>query len=90
MRSLQEVVNEARLDHSEIRDREVRKSVEVLIDEMAEQSFPASDPPTWGTVSTRLAHAARPSPTHISDKIAMATASMRTPAGNHLVEEEGR
>jgi hypothetical protein len=56
MRSLVKVVSEARLDQCEARDMEVRRSVEVLIDEMTEQSFPASDPPTWGTVSTRLEH----------------------------------
>ena len=39
-------------------DRETRptgeKAVDRLIDEMGAQSFPASDPPAWGTVSSRL------------------------------------
>jgi hypothetical protein len=28
--------------------------IDRLIDEMGAQSFPASDPPAWGTVSSRL------------------------------------
>jgi hypothetical protein len=32
-------------------ERAGQQSVERLIDEMGAQSFPASDPPTWGTVS---------------------------------------
>ena len=47
------------------RDREVnragRQTIEVLIDEIGSQSFPASDPPAWGVVSARLEHAV-PSP----------------------------
>ena len=39
-------------------DRETKptgeKAVDRLIDEMGAQSFPASDPPAWGTVSSRL------------------------------------
>jgi hypothetical protein len=32
-------------------ERAGHQSVDRLIDEMGAQSFPASDPPTWGTVS---------------------------------------
>jgi hypothetical protein len=31
-----------------------RGAVELLIDEIGSQSFPASDPPAWGVVSSRL------------------------------------
>jgi hypothetical protein len=30
------------------------EAVETLIDQMGEQSFPASDPPAWGVVRARL------------------------------------
>ena len=44
-------------------DRETRptgeKAVDRLIDEMGAQSFPASDPSTWGTVSSRLEQVSR-------------------------------
>jgi hypothetical protein len=44
-------------------DRETRPAGEMavdrLIDEMGAQSFPASDPPAWGTVSSRLDQANR-------------------------------
>ena len=44
-------------------DRETKpageKAVDRLIDEMGAQSFPASDPPAWGTVSSRLDQATR-------------------------------
>ena len=36
-----------------------RQSIETLIDDMGAQSFPASDPPTWGTIATRLEQAKR-------------------------------
>jgi hypothetical protein len=40
--------------------REVRREeIETLIDEMGAQSFPASDPPTWGSVASRLDQAKR-------------------------------
>jgi len=38
-----------------------RGAVETLIDEIGSQSFPASDPPAWGVVSSRLEEASRPS-----------------------------
>lgn len=31
-----------------------QQTIDMLIDEIGEQSFPASDPPAWGTVSSRL------------------------------------
>jgi hypothetical protein len=31
-----------------------REAVETMIDEISEQSFPASDPPAWGVIRARL------------------------------------
>jgi hypothetical protein len=36
-----------------------RQSIETLIDEIGAQSFPASDPPAWGTVASRIELAKR-------------------------------
>jgi hypothetical protein len=36
-----------------------REAIEMLIDEMGAQSFPASDPPTWGAVASMLDQAKR-------------------------------
>jgi hypothetical protein len=36
-----------------------QQMIDRLIDEMGVQSFPASDPPTWGTVSSRVDQARR-------------------------------
>jgi hypothetical protein len=36
-----------------------QQMIDRLIDEMGAQSFPASDPPAWGTVSSRLDQARR-------------------------------
>jgi CBS domain-containing protein len=45
-------------------DREL-EGVETLIDQMGEQSFPASDPPAWGVIRARLDLAReKPSPEH--------------------------
>jgi hypothetical protein len=39
--------------------RQRRQSIETLIDEIGEQSFPASDPPAWGSVASQLEQAKR-------------------------------
>jgi hypothetical protein len=43
-------------------DREARASVEELMDEILEQSFPASDAPAWGVVSARVEQMAQSPP----------------------------
>jgi hypothetical protein len=34
-----------------------RQAIETLIDDIGAQSFPASDPPAWGVVASRLEEA---------------------------------
>ena len=46
-------------DGQESARRARREAIEMLIDEMGAQSFPASDPPTWGAVASRLDQAKR-------------------------------
>lgn len=41
-------------DEGRVTGAEGSDSVETLIDQMGEQSFPASDPPAWGVVRARL------------------------------------
>jgi hypothetical protein len=36
-----------------------RRSIELLIDEMVAQSFPASDPPAWGAIAALLEQSKR-------------------------------
>jgi hypothetical protein len=38
-----------------------RQTIEMLIDEIGAESFPASDPPAWGVVSSRLEQVVRAS-----------------------------
>jgi hypothetical protein len=42
-------------------DRPGLQTIDMLIDEMGAESFPASDPPSWGVVSSRLGQALRAS-----------------------------
>jgi hypothetical protein len=47
----------ARPQKNQARGLECRQAVENFIDEISEQSFPASDPPAWGAASSRLERA---------------------------------
>jgi hypothetical protein len=47
-----------RIQDCQARALACRQSVEILIDDITEQSFPASDPPAWGTASSRCEPAA--------------------------------
>jgi len=38
---------------------ETRRDVELLIDDIVDDSFPASDPPAWGVAASRLERARR-------------------------------
>ena len=44
-------------DDREITQETSRRRVEELIDEIVEDSFPASDPPAWGVAASRLEQA---------------------------------
>ena len=57
MTPLPSVGARARPQNDEARDLECRQTVEKFIDEISEQSFPASDPPAWGTASSRFEQA---------------------------------
>ncbi len=47
-------------------DWEERQMIDCLIDDMGAQSFPASDPPAWGAVSSRLEETKRTfAPVHL-------------------------
>ncbi|MEP7226632.1 MAG: hypothetical protein ABI785_04675 [Gemmatimonadales bacterium] len=50
----------ARGDNERDTTRETsRRKIEMLIDEIASQSVPASDPPVWGVAASRLDQARR-------------------------------
>lgn len=53
---------EERRARSPTRGQEERARVEGLIDEIMEQTFPASDPPAWGVVGARLSRLRRANP----------------------------
>jgi hypothetical protein len=57
MTPLESVCTSHRAQDCQARDLACQQSVESLIDDMAEQSFPASDPPSWGVASSRCEQA---------------------------------
>jgi hypothetical protein len=48
-------MNREPIDSSNSRNEE-RRAIEALMDEILADSFPASDPPTWGTPADRVHH----------------------------------
>jgi hypothetical protein len=51
----------SRVRRANVEANQKRGAVEMLIDEIGSQSFPASDPPAWGVVSSRLEEASQSS-----------------------------
>jgi hypothetical protein len=59
MRQLHNVVTRPQSANCEARDLAGRQRIELLIDEMMEQSVPTSDPPARGVISSRFEQAMR-------------------------------
>jgi hypothetical protein len=57
MTPLESVLTRHGAQDCRVRNLACQQSVEILIDDMAEQSFPASDPPSWGIASSRCEQA---------------------------------